>query len=369
VIGLQLAAAALTVVLVPRLALAVTGDHRAADVAALLACVDTVGVLWTTVPMTETVFTALTTAALVVLRRAWQRPATRDAVALGGLLAASAYVRPIAYPLGLIVPVMLAALGRGPRAPRLRAASIACAAFLLAVAPWHARNWHVAGYGGFSTLFDRAIYLSAGAAVAAHEQGTSFIALREARRADARDTWAVAHDVSADYARFRAQGLAEILRAPLLYATVHASGIVRVLLDPGAVEYFRFLGRYPQTAGLLAVAHESGLVKAMGVLAREHRGLFCVTVALGGWVLVTLAAAAWGVVRLWRGDRRADVWVLAGWATYFLLLSGGPHGISRFRHPIVPVVCVFACAGVGRLAAPGRREAVPATTASKGAGA
>jgi hypothetical protein len=47
-----------------------------------------------------------------------------------------------------------------------------------------------------------------------------------------------------------------------------------------------------------------------------------------------------------------DAWVLAGWAAYFLVLSGGAHGISRFRHPIVPVLCVLAGAAAARRSAP-----------------
>jgi hypothetical protein len=77
-------------------------------------------------------------------------------------------------------------------------------------------------------------------------------------------------------------------------------------------------------------------------------------------VLIVLAVATWGVVVLVRRRRAPGVWVLAAWAAYFLVLSGGAHGISRFRHPIVPILCVFAGAGA-RFRTPG--VGPPATAA------
>jgi len=361
-IAVQLGAAALTVVLVYRLALRVTGDTRAARIAALIAVFDPVFVVWSTVPMTETVFTMVATAALLFLVSVRERPTIGGGAALGVLIATATYIRPIAYGLGLVVPAVLAVSDRRQRTVRGRAAAATIAAFVLAVAPWHARNWHVAGYAGFSTLLDRALYLSAGASVAAHEQGRSFITLREARRAAARDTWSAAHDVSADYARFRSQGLDEILGAPFLYATYHATGTVRVLLDPGAVEYLRFLGRYPDHGGgLLALAHEQGLWPALAVIARERPALFLLSLVLEAWLLIVLTTATWGAIVLVRGGQGHHAWMLTGWAAYFLVLSGGAHGISRFRHPIVPILCVFAGAATARL--PGLRNARSTPTA------
>jgi len=35
---------------------------------------------------------------------------------------------------------------------------------------------------------------------------------------------------------------------------------------------------------------------------------------------------------------------------YFLAISGGPQGYSRFRHPVMPLLCVLAGCGLYRLA-------------------
>jgi hypothetical protein len=36
-------------------------------------------------------------------------------------------------------------------------------------------------------------------------------------------------------------------------------------------------------------------------------------------------------------------------ALYFLVITGGPHGYSRYRHAIMPVVCLFAGYGLRML--------------------
>jgi 4-amino-4-deoxy-L-arabinose transferase-like glycosyltransferase len=358
-IALQIATAGLTIALIHQLAREVTGEVAAAHVAAALACIDPVLVLWSLVPVTETTFTALATAALIQIRRTRARPSIQGAAAAAALVGIGTYVRPMAYGLGVLTPLALAWGPGGLRLPiRRRAAIVALVTFVAIVTPWHVRNWHVAGYPGFSTLLDRALYLSAGAAVVAHEQGVSVSAVRESRREAARDTWAATTDVRADYARFRAQGLSELARSPLVYTRMHIAGIARVLLDPGAVEYLRVLGQYPETGGLLGVAHDRGLATALGKLADEYPRVFALTLATGAGVAATLVSAAWGFVRLWRTDGRAsDAVLLAAWAAYFVVLSGGAHGISRFRHPVVPVLCVFAGALAIR-----RRGPVPART-------
>ena len=135
-------------------------------------------------------------------------------------------------------------------------------------------------------------------------------------------------------------------RAPLVYLQMHAAGVARVLLDPGAVEYLRLTGRYPENGGLLAMAHEQGVVATLGLVRQARPVLFRLTLLLGAWLGAVLGAAAWGSVRLWRARRRAELLVLLTVASYFLVLSGGAHGLSRFRHPVVPVICILAGAAL-----------------------
>ncbi len=61
-------------------------------------------------------------------------------------------------------------------------------------------------------------------------------------------------------------------------------------------------------------------------------------------VVIQLSVFALGVFRVWR-TRTLVAMVLLGAVAYFLVVSGGPIGYSRFRHPMMPMICIFA--GVG----------------------
>jgi hypothetical protein len=54
---------------------------------------------------------------------------------------------------------------------------------------------------------------------------------------------------------------------------------------------------------------------------------------------MTLAVS--GAVLAWREARIAAV-LLITIVVYFAVLSGGPMATGRYRHPIMPIVCIFA---------------------------
>jgi hypothetical protein len=53
------------------------------------------------------------------------------------------------------------------------------------------------------------------------------------------------------------------------------------------------------------------------------------------------------------GRSPAGAWekiALVALMAYFVAVSGGPHGYSRFRHPAMPFLCVLAGFGLYSLA-------------------
>jgi hypothetical protein len=46
--------------------------------------------------------------------------------------------------------------------------------------------------------------------------------------------------------------------------------------------------------------------------------------------------------------RRDVIWLMLGVSLYFLAVSGGAQGVGRLRLPVMPIVCVFAAAGLRR---------------------
>ena len=92
------------------------------------------------------------------------------------------------------------------------------------------------------------------------------------------------------------------------------------------------------------MATDHGLWTAFTRLARGHPTLLVGSLAFLVVVVIQLSVCALGVVRVWR-TRTLVAMVLLGAVAYFLVVSGGPIGYSRFRHPMMPMICIFA--GVG----------------------
>jgi hypothetical protein len=44
--------------------------------------------------------------------------------------------------------------------------------------------------------------------------------------------------------------------------------------------------------------------------------------------------------------RRDALWLLLGISLYFIAVSGGAQAVGRYRLPVMPIVCIFAAAGL-----------------------
>jgi CHASE2 domain-containing sensor protein len=66
------------------------------------------------------------------------------------------------------------------------------------------------------------------------------------------------------------------------------------------------------------------------------------------FVLIVLVAAGLGVVVLRHSDRQAFVAVTVT-IVYFFVVCAAPESYSRFRVPLMPMLCVLAACGLSRL--------------------
>lgn len=150
----------------------------------------------------------------------------------------------------------------------------------------------------------------------------------------------------------RHQGMRILVRRPWTYAGIHVKGMARALLDPGAFDWLKMFKRYPQSGGgLLGSVVDKGVMQTLTELWRERPVLFWINLSLGLVLAAYLLLAAVGAISrgVCRGPGTAAL-LLVG--MYFLAVSGGPQAECRFRHPLVPLLCVFA--GVGLLVIGGK---------------
>jgi hypothetical protein len=147
----------------------------------------------------------------------------------------------------------------------------------------------------------------------------------------------------------RKEGLQLIASAPLTYAVARAKGTLRSVVNPGGAEWFTLFDVYPRSQELSGRVLDKGLLRTAIALMTEKPLFFwtniCLAIVLFGFYGFALLPFLERRVR-----RSRAVWVLLAVSAYFVLISGGAAGTSRFRHPIMPILAVFAGHGLVHLA-------------------
>lgn len=334
--------------------------QRAAVAAAAFYALEPLSVLYASRLLSETLFTAcLSGGALCMMRLAGRRddpfqPLATTALLAGGLLATAALTRPVAYPITLIVGLTAAwfALCRSASARRRwRPVILLTAAALVPVLSWQARNAVVADYGGLSAIVDVNSHFYQGAATEAAVHGISFYQRQAELGYRDLDVYLRLHPEQRSWSQAQRfdymgkAGLQQLWAHPLTYLAIHLKGMARVAVAPGGVEYLRMFGAYPTHGGLLGRVVDEGLLSTLTHVLRERPGLLFTEVLFGLFLVGIYLLAVRGSMMLTPRSQRAWIVCLALMG-YLWFASGGPHSLSRFRHPIMPLLCTLAGAGL-----------------------
>jgi 4-amino-4-deoxy-L-arabinose transferase-like glycosyltransferase len=355
-IVLQILLSCLTVFLVFKIALELTKDHHTACIAALLYALDPLSILFSSVLISETLFTFCITATVycIIDFFAHARPRLSSVCIAAIACAASAYVRPIGcflpYVFGLAL--ILFALRRLKKEPRTL---FYCALFLSvtlgAIGAWQLRNRVQTGYHGFSAIQDVSLYYFSAAAVVARNEGRPYLTVQDSLGYQ-NELFLIEHpakrveDQARHFNDIRHKART-ILAAHLpTYCLIHLEGMVRMLFDPGATGFLQLLRIDDKIDMLIGAALDKGLVKAIAFFIRERPWVFWGNAVLGLFLLIYYAAAAVGLVKT---EKNLSTFTIIGVILYFILLSGGANAVSRFRHPCMPLLCIFAGQGLHRL--------------------
>ncbi|MFA6108062.1 MAG: glycosyltransferase family 39 protein [Candidatus Latescibacterota bacterium] len=349
-VALQVACSGLTVLLIWKSASLLTDRPGAGLAAGCLYALEPLSVIYASKLLSETLFTALLILSLYLLLRYLRSESTPVLAGAGAALSAAVYVRPVGYLLPVLVfAVLLArwwrrrASGRRPLWQTLLFLGL-CAS---ALGAWQARNAVVAEYRGFAAVTAVNAYFYYGAAVLAAEEGVPYRQMQERLGYRDDEVYLARHPEQRGWSqaeRYRflgREGTRLALSRPLLCARICLQGLVRVVLDPGGVELLRLFGQYPESGGMLGAILDRGLVEVVRDTVRQHPEVGWVTLGTGvplGICLILATVALLGPGRL----RGAPVACLVTAAGYLLLASAGPLALDRFRHPVMPILCLLA---------------------------
>jgi hypothetical protein len=352
-IALQILLSCFAVYMVYQTACILFEGEWIALIAATLYAIEPLSILFTSLLAPETLFTAVVMVGVYYLVRYLKKQSPADLLASGSALAASVYVRPI----GLFLPVTIAAglaawavVTAQQNKHRLIVHAIAFVIVSFALTGlWQLRNEAETDYSGFSAIASDNMYFILAASVLAAEQHVSYYGMRDRLgyqnpRAYLHDhpeqkTWSVAQRTS--YLDRAAEHI--LLDNSLTYAWIYFDGILRGTFDPGSTEFLRFFDLYPKEGGLLTVEVDKGRIATIKALYANPL-LFWSTALMVPVLLTYLSSAC--VTLCSRVILDPSILAVSLIVAYYMAIAGGPGDWGRFRHPVMPIICVLAGYGL-----------------------
>lgn len=366
-IALQILLSSLSVWLVFLISLEIFASYRSALIAAWLYAIEPLSVLYTSKLLTETWFGTLLLLSMYFLIRHLKLQRTEGGLFTKWLflaaaaLAGSAYVRPIAYFLPMFIFlgwVLIILIGcwtkrAGSLAVKLTPAIVFILVSMSLIGAWQVRNEVQTGYSGFSAVPDVNLYFYLGAATLASIEGKSYYDVQQSLGYNNDEIYFSRHPdqkqwPEAQVYRFqREEGRRILLQAPMNYIKIHLTGMLLAVFEPGGVEYLKLFKLYKEGGGQLGAIHDRGLISVSVDLFKRNALFLWSNVVLALYLFAVLGFAVVAVAQ--RMVRTKTGVLLLFWVLiYLIMISGGPQSHSRFRHPIMPVLCILAGVGIAQ---------------------
>ncbi len=121
------------------------------------------------------------------------------------------------------------------------------------------------------------------------------------------------------------------------YVSVHAIGMIKMLLDPGRFELYTFFNAKTSEISLTELIFSKDIEKVKAELEKQPI-LFIVFLALLGLQIVKLIGFAFSI------RKTKKIWIGLGVIAYFLVVTG-PIGAARFFIPVSMLFSVFVALG------------------------
>ncbi len=364
-ITLQIILSSYTTYLIYKIALIAFHQVKIAIFCAFLYAIEPLSLMFSTLIMSETLFTNLITLFLYQLIKYFTEHSAKQLIFAAITLTAAIYVRPIGYYLPfLVATILLVSIFTKKNKSKILIVH-ACIFFVVvmgSVGLWQVRNYVKAGYSGFAAVSDYNLYCYNAATVMAYKNKIPRLEMQKklgctTKRHDLSftDDYFILHpqrrqwSQSQIYRNLAKEGK-EIIKANLFsYAMVHLEGMLRVLISSPASRYVQFLllsSDYNQSALYQIPDVLIGRISWRGMLdfAQRMPVLFAIDlsfVLLSGVYYLGVGRALLSKKLL----NEMPMILLVSVGAYFLVLGGVP-GNHRMRNPLEPIICLLAGYGL-----------------------
>ena len=317
-------------------------NPRAGTVTAVLLACDPLSIYYAQVMLTETLFGMFLTLAVLCVLWACRNASLAYPAGAGICLALATYTRPTGYYLGAVFPLILLFVVGRSRGWRYAYASAAILFVLYAVpiGGWQFRNYVQTGSAEFSQAKNQYLFIAHAAAIVGLRDGLSL--------SDAQDR--LAREYAASLPRqFQPSSQAVMLESQGRFARA-------VMLEhPALLAWIMLKGSAANLFGPSNMTHLFGVdnVAIRNAAMQRDFSRFAPqywAIAFSSWIygFLFLGVLYYGVLVLLlrEGINNVGLTLLVLIVAYIIVVSSGPEAYSRFRAPIMPILCVIAAAGL-----------------------
>jgi len=320
---------------------------KALKITAVLIAIDIPSIVFSTLLMSESLFTLLFLAAVWYflkgngLHKAW-----KHWLVAGVFLGLAILCRPV----GLYLPFLFLLFVIIQKKMRMHwlASCTFLVGVLLVLSPWLVRNYTAYGTPFVSTMGSTNLYLFRAAGTMAVVNGTSLLAEQEALKGieamypDLKNTNSYTYTTT-----LRDSGFAVLAKHPMSYAKVHAKGVFALLFQPirspvalqlgGSNTNTRIDGETKSLVGRVNHVFTNSSVAVSCIIGVQ---LLLLTIIWFGFL-----QSAWRFKTIeWRGL----VLFTGMLVLYFMLVAAGPETDGRFRIPFWPLVILVSSASLSQ---------------------
>jgi 4-amino-4-deoxy-L-arabinose transferase-like glycosyltransferase len=358
-IALQIALSCLTVYLVYKIALLVFGNAKIAAISAGMYAIEPLSVLYTSKVLTETLFTSAITLSLYYLLKYLDSGSWKDLIICAVSLAASVYVRPVSYYLPFVIALFLVIWGY-LKTPDKKQALVKAGMFFIVsmgiIGAWQVRNSLVAGYPKISSIPAINTYYYSVPAVLAETEGKTFEDIQKRMRetddkikcqVDPQKRLCAQKPIKQSdmYIAMQKEGLKILQENRFVYLGIHLKGLLRVVFGPAGSDYARLFGLNTSSHGIDGGAFVDDTLGTAKNVLQKDLPLFLTYLIPGVILYFYLLCALVGFISE-KALKSLPLMALVTISAYFIAVSGGAVGQGRYRHPVMPIICILAGYGL-----------------------
>lgn len=335
-IALQIALSCFSVFIIYKIGILMFDTHEIAVLCAALLAVEPLSIMYTGRLYSETLYSTILAIFMYFLIRYLKSGALSDIILSATALTATAYVRPISYFMPCFITFALFLWTLLRRSQNRKLFFHAAVFFLISmgiIVVWQARNKIETGYSGFSAISDQNLYFYVGGGILAKKDGVKLHEQLVKMGYGVPETYFALHPEQRTWTqdeiyRYRGkEGVKLVLENLGTFFTLAFENTITTLRETGATDLLDMIKVDPTTS-------EGTRLKWILKLP-----LFIVLLAY--WTLAAIGVFS----KRWVNEAQLIVLIVVG-AYLVLTASMGGIGYSRFRHPVMPIVCLMAGCGL-----------------------